>query len=186
MTYDKHMKQFIKQNLKLLTSQSQNQIKDIKSKKNEFWRKLKTESIPKNQEVAYSTIVYLIKTKRISTQNEFDELIIISDYLSKFLIIKDIETILTETYTKSDASYSKTFLKKEDFKEIKREEYHQIKRKEIVKDEYQSCDVDITFKEKTELLRKYGYDILINRFEPLLRTIIINEVLIINYQYLTK
>lgn len=181
MIYDKHMKQFIKQNLKLLTSQSQNQIKDIKRKKNDFWRKLKTESIPKNQEVAYSTIVYLIKTKRISTQNEFDELISISDYLCKYLIIKDIETILTEIYTKSDASYSKTFLKKEDFKEIKLEEYHQIKRKEIVKDEHQACEVDLTFKEKTELLRRYGYDILINRLEPLLRTIIINEVLIINY-----
>ncbi len=175
------MKQFIKQNLKLLTSQSQNQIKDLKRKKNDFWRKLKTISIPKNQEVAYSTIVYLIKTKRISNQDEFDDLINISEYLSKFLIIKDVETILTEIYTKTDPSYSKTFLKKEDFKEIKKEDYHQIKKRDINIDDFQACEVDITFKEKLELLRRYGYDILINRFEPLLRTTIINEVLIINY-----
>ena len=32
-----------------------------------------------------------------------------------------------------------------------------------------------------EKLRKYGYDILINRFEPLFRKILINEVLLINY-----
>lgn len=35
--------------------------------------------------------------------------------------------------------------------------------------------------QKLELLRKYGYDLLINRFEPLLRNIIVNEVLMINY-----
>ncbi len=35
--------------------------------------------------------------------------------------------------------------------------------------------------DQPEKLRKYGYDILINRFEPLFRTILINEVLLINY-----
>ena len=35
--------------------------------------------------------------------------------------------------------------------------------------------------QKLELLRKYGYDILINRFEPLFRNILINEVLILNF-----
>jgi len=34
---------------------------------------------------------------------------------------------------------------------------------------------------KLQLLRRYGYDILINRFEPLLRNIIINEVLLYSY-----
>lgn len=34
---------------------------------------------------------------------------------------------------------------------------------------------------KIELLRRYGYDITINRFEPLLRKIMMNEVLILNY-----
>jgi LuxR family transcriptional regulator, glucitol operon activator len=32
-----------------------------------------------------------------------------------------------------------------------------------------------------ERLRKYGYDILINHFEPLLRKVLINEVLLVNY-----
>lgn len=32
-----------------------------------------------------------------------------------------------------------------------------------------------------ELFRKYGYDILINRFEPLLRNILVNEVFILNF-----
>lgn len=35
--------------------------------------------------------------------------------------------------------------------------------------------------EKVELLRRYGYDILINRFEPLLRNVLLNEVLLINH-----
>ena len=36
-------------------------------------------------------------------------------------------------------------------------------------------------RKSAETLRKYGYDILINRFEPLLRKVIINEVLLLNY-----
>ena len=51
----------------------------------------------------------------------------------------------------------------------------------------QACNIqfmgEIMDEKRLELLRKYGYDILINRFEPLLRRTIINEVLLINYGY---
>jgi hypothetical protein len=35
--------------------------------------------------------------------------------------------------------------------------------------------------EKTKQLRKYGYDIVINNFEPLLREYLVNEVIKYNY-----
>ena len=75
MIFDENMKKFIKSNLKLLTSKLNKQIAEIKRKKNDFWRNLKISPIPKNQDVAESTVKYLIDTKAINNQEELDKLL---------------------------------------------------------------------------------------------------------------
>lgn len=173
------MEKFIKKNLKILTSESIKQIQKIKREKNTFWREKKAETIPKNPDIALNTIKYLIRTKAIQSQNDIDKLLNISTYLMKFLYEKKFESLIGEVLIEGDPGVSRKFLQKEDFEKIKREEY---KKKELVilRDD-DSSQSEIFWEDKKDILRRYGYDILINNFEPLLRKIIINEVIILNY-----
>ena len=181
MNIDEYMKDFIKANLKLLTSNFSNQIKQIKRIKNQCWRNLPNRVIPKNPEIAKSTIYYLFSKNKVKSQKDLDKLLEISDYLQKYLYKKNFQEIAEEFEKEIKPSYSKTYLTSRDHKDIKIEEYVE---KSII-DDYaginDNIDVEFTYNEKPELLRRYGYDILINRFEPLLRKILINEVIILNY-----
>lgn len=175
------MKNFIKDNLTLLTSKVNDQIKKIKTKKNKFWRNLTDQRIPKNPDIASSTIHYLINKIQIENQEELNNLLEISDYLNKFLYIKDFRTLINDINKDIQDDYSKTYLSKKDLKEIKIVEYIEKTQIDNDKDISYNIEVELKIKDKPELLRRYGYDILINRFEPLLRKVLINEVLILNY-----
>ena len=179
--FDKNSERFIKKNLKLLTSEVRDQIKQVKSEKNAFWRKIKGVSFPKNPDLAIRTVRYLIDKNKITNQQDLDGLLAISDYIKKYLYIKDLEKLVEEFATENKRTYSKTFLSSKDLKDIKIEEYvEKIVPRQVGFYEEDSV-YDYEIKDKPKILRKYGYDILINRFELLLRRILINEVLIINY-----
>lgn len=173
------MENFIKKNLKILTSESNNQIQTIKRMKNQYWREIKAENIPKNPDISLNTIKYLIRTKVIQSQNDLDSLLNISAYLKKFLYEKNFEPLISEVFIEDDPKISQKFLQKKDFKKIKKEEYK--KKKLVILRADNSSQDEIFWEDKKEILRKYGFDILINNFEPLLRKIIINEVIIINF-----
>ena len=181
MQFDENTEIFIKNNIKLLSSKTQNQIQKIKRQKNDFWRKLKGTKIPKNPDLAIITIQYLINKNKIKNQEDLDDLLKISDYLQKFLYVKDITSISEGCNDGIQASYSKTFLSSKDLRDLKNEKG--IKKK--TSEEYDFHDDNLVYDFNTtddpQILRNYGYDILINRFEPFLRKILINEVLIINY-----
>lgn len=179
MNIDINMKNFIKKNLKLLTSKGTSQIQTIKRKKNEFWRKIEDEKIPKNPEISLGAIKYLIKTEALQSQKELDDLIEISDYIKKFLYIKDFNTLITDIFTEKTKENSVSYFSKEDLKKVREEDYKKNIR--IMKKKHLHNEEERFWEDKTEILRKYGYDILINRFEPLLRKILINEVIILNY-----
>ena len=175
------MKEFIKINLKLLSSNVTNQIKQIKRLKNEYWRKLSNQKIPKNPEIANATVYYLISKNKVKNQEDLDRLVEFSDYLKKFLYIKDFKELINNLREEFKSNYIETYLTAKDHQDIKIEEYIE---KSII-DSYEPTDNLIDFelinKDTPKLLRRYGYDILINRFEPLLRKILINEVIILNY-----
>lgn len=178
---DKDIKEFIKNNLKILLSSIPNQIKRIKRMKNEHWRILPNQKIPKNPELANATVHYLISRNKVQNQKDLEILLSVSDYLRKFLYIKNFEELIEENKGDISSEHPKTYLSSVDYQDIKIEDYIEktIIESRMIPD--QNVDLEISYVDKIELLRKYGYDILINRFEPLLRKILISEVLILNY-----
>jgi len=176
---NRDIKEFIRENLNLLTSSIPNQIKEIKRLKNEYWRKLPNQRIPKNPELANATIFYLASKNKLHNQNELDRLIDISNYLRKFLYNKKFEDLIEKNKSKITLKASKSYLSTKDYHEIKVEDY--IGKTIVESKSVPENSVELPEENKIELLRRYGYDILINRFEPLLRKILINEVIILNY-----